>query len=177
MSRLPSPSPGAHRVLSQRGSRGPFLVGLGPFPAEPPAPLFLAVPLGRASRGIHWRQEQPCSQDQCREWPHGLCRGGPKARSIQGWEWPPLAWSRSSHVARTADPKSAQRHTAVAISAWLPVNFISLATFSQLCCRQKDKSSGRIFFFFFFPAPYMKERLRGVALAASTTHVVLVRAT
>lgn len=52
----------------------------------------------------------------------------PEAKSGQGWEWPPLAQSRSSHMTETARLELAQPrqwHVAVTASAWLVIDFVS----------------------------------------------------
>lgn len=61
----------------------------------------------------------------------------------QEWPWP-CGWGCWAEISAAGAGREA-----VAVSAWLAMNFVCLATFSQLCCGQKDKSS-RSFFFFFF---------------------------
>lgn len=58
--------------------------------------------------------------------------------------------SGSSHMARTAWPKSAQlgQHNAPrTLLAWLAVDSVCLATFGQPCCGYKDENGSSSFYF------------------------------
>lgn len=67
------------------------------------------------------------SRINARSGPVASTGDSPEAKSGQGWEWPPLAQSRSSHMTETARLELAQprqRHVAVTASAWLVIDFV-----------------------------------------------------